>query len=41
MTFVEKIKGCLTLGAIGDCIGGFYEGIESVDNVSFTETWQI
>jgi len=41
MNFSKKIKARLILGAIGDCIGGLYEGMEGTDSVSFNNDWQI
>jgi ADP-ribosylglycohydrolase len=37
----EKIKGSLILGAIGDCVGGSYEGMTSIDYIDFNTDWSI
>ncbi|NJO90043.1 MAG: ADP-ribosylglycohydrolase family protein [Chloroflexia bacterium] len=37
--YLDKIKASLILGAIGDCIGSSYEGMESTDNVDFNKEW--
>lgn len=37
----NNIEACLTLGAIGDCIGGFYEGKTNIENIDFEHDWQV
>ena len=38
--YLEKIRTSLILGAIGDCIGSPFEGLETTDNVDFNNEWQ-
>ncbi|MBI1307032.1 MAG: hypothetical protein GC181_10560 [Bacteroidetes bacterium] len=37
----DKLKGCLMLGAIGDSIGGKYEGTQFNQHVDLNSDWQI
>jgi ADP-ribosylglycohydrolase len=41
MTFKDKLKGCLICGAIGDAVGGPYEGSYSNSRVSFDFNWSV
>lgn len=37
----NKLKGCLALGAIGDAVGGRYEGAYNNENISYDFDWTI
>lgn len=37
----NKLKGCLALGAIGDAIGGRYEGSDNNESISYDFDWTI
>jgi ADP-ribosylglycohydrolase len=41
MTITERLKGCLICGAIGDSLGGYYEGRDSVDELLFDFDWSV
>jgi len=41
MNFKDKLYGCLVCGAIGDSVGGRYEGSDTVDHVDFNFEWAI
>jgi ADP-ribosyl-[dinitrogen reductase] hydrolase len=41
MDFTDRLKGCLIYGAIGDSIGGRYEGTTTNDVVDFSFEWSI
>jgi ADP-ribosyl-[dinitrogen reductase] hydrolase len=41
MKLKDRIKGCLICGAIGDSIGGRYEGTDSNKNIDFHFEWSI
>lgn len=41
MNFKEKLKGCLMFGAIGDSIGGKFEGNGSVETVNYDFDWSV
>ena len=41
MNFKNRLKGCLIYGAIGDSVGGRYEGTDSNQLVDFDFVWSI
>lgn len=41
MNIQEKLKSCLIYGAIGDCIGGKYEGLKDNVYIDFDFDWNI
>lgn len=41
MNLQERLNGCLVCGAIGDSIGGFYEGTDSNEAINFDFVWSI
>jgi ADP-ribosylglycohydrolase len=41
MTITERLKGSLICGAIGDSLGGYYEGRDSVDELLFDFDWSV
>jgi ADP-ribosyl-[dinitrogen reductase] hydrolase len=41
MNLKDRLRGCLIGGAIGDCIGGKYEGSEYNDTIDYNFDWTI
>jgi ADP-ribosylglycohydrolase len=41
MNLKNRLKGCLILGSVGDCIGGKYEGLINNQIVDFNFNWVI